>query len=412
MKIVERIKNICISPKTEWSVIAEEESTPRIIFLQYVVPLAALAAIAGFISSSIVGQSLPLIGTYRVPIVAGIATSVFVFVMSIVGTFVMAFAINFLAAKFGGEKNDLRALKVAAYSYTPVWVAGILQILPMTDFLAALAGFYGLYLLYLGLPELMKSSDEKSFRYTAMVVLSAIILSIVINLGMSLFSGLNMLSTPSVVNIQSPAAVEFDKDSPMGKLQGLSKKMEGLNEKMDVAQKNGDPKKQMELAMESMGAILGGGSKVEPVAIEQLKSLLPDTFMGLAQKSHNAEKAGAMGIMTSKAEAMYSDDAAKKVTLTITDMGGVSGMLGLASWVNVQGEKEDEYGYEKTYKDGDRMLHEQASKNGGSEFSIVIAERFMLNAKGDDVDINTLKNAALQLPLDKLDAMKDQGIQR
>ena len=86
--------------------------------------------------------------------VVGITLAVFTFVMGIVAVFVLSLVIDFLAPTFGGQKDNAQALKLAAYSYTPAWVAGVLQILPLLGVLGLLAGLYGIYLLYLGLPTL------------------------------------------------------------------------------------------------------------------------------------------------------------------------------------------------------------------------------------------------------------------
>ena len=143
-------------------------------------PLAAIGAIAGFIGGSLVGMSLPFLGTYRVPIMTGLAGAVFTFVFAIIGVFILAFIINALAPTFGAQKDSNKAFKVAVYSYTPAWIAGALQILPALGFLGIIAALYGLYLLYLGLPALMKVPQEKAIGYTAVVVVCAIVLSIVV----------------------------------------------------------------------------------------------------------------------------------------------------------------------------------------------------------------------------------------
>ena len=92
----------------------------------------------------------------------------------------LAFIINALAPTFGAEKDSGKAFKVAVYSYTPAWIAGALQILPALGLLGIIAALYGLYLLYLGLPALMKAPQDKAVAYTAVVVVCAIVLSVVL----------------------------------------------------------------------------------------------------------------------------------------------------------------------------------------------------------------------------------------
>ena len=413
MGIVERVKNICLTPNTEWSVIAGETATTGGLITGYVAPLAAIGAVAGFIGGSLVGHSLPFIGFYRVPIVAGLGAAVFTFVMAIVGILVLSFIVNALAQTFGGEKNSSQAMKVAVYSYTPAWVAGILQIVPTLGMLGVLVGLYGLYLLYLGLPRLMKCPQEKAVGYTVVVVVCAIVLSVVIGAVGALVVGTGAIGGAALGRGSTGGEVEFDRNSPLGKLQDLGQKMEESNKEMEAAEKSGDQAAQMAAAMKGLGTLLGGGKRVDPIGVNQLKPFVPETFAGLPRKSSNAEKSGIAGLMVSKAEATYSNDEGKSVTLELTDTGGVSGIMGLASWVGAQGEKEDENGSERTAMQNGRLVHEKISKTGGTnEFGVVLGDRFLVSARSSEVDSGTLKAAVSSLDLAKLESMKDVGAQK
>lgn len=414
MAIVDRIKNICLTPKTEWPVIAEEATSVGSLITGYVAPLAAIGTVAGFIGGSIVGTTLPFFGTYRVPLLTGLVIAVFTFVMAIVGVFVLSIIINALAPNFGGAKNSVQAMKVAVYSYTPAWVAGVLHILPPLGILAVLAAFYGLYLLYLGLPCLMKCPPDKAASYTIVVVVCAIVMTLVIGAVGGLVAGAGALGS-GVVNSAmrrggAPEA-QFDKDSPLGKLQDLGKKMEESNKKMEAAKKSGDPNAQAAAAIEGLGTLLSGGKHVDPIGIDALKSFVPETFVGFPKKSSSAEKSGLAGLMVSKAEATYSDDAGKSVTLEISDTGGASGLLELAGWVGLQGEKDDDNGSERTQKVDGRLVHEKVSKKGGAnEFGVVLGDRFVVSATGRGVPLSELKSAVSSIDLAKLESMKVVGV--
>lgn len=415
MGLVDRAKNICLTPKTEWPVIAEERSETASLMTGYVAPLAIIGPIAGFISGSIIGHSIPFLGgTIRTPMLMGIGLALFAFVMAFIGVFILSLIINALAPSFGGEKNSQQALKVAVYAYTPAWLAGVFTIIPYLGWLLALlGGLYSLYLVYLGLPKLMKCPEEKSIGYTVVVVICAIVLSIIIGAIGTMFAGAGMMATGGLGRMSSPgSSVTFDKDSPVGKLEAFGKTMEDAGKKMEAAQKSGNQEDAMKAAMGGLGAAFGGGKSVEAVDIEKLKPLMPENFAGFAKKSSRSEKNGVAGLMVSKAEAEYGDGAGKNVHLEITDMGVASGMMGFASWMSVQGEKEDQYGSEKTQKVNGRLVHEKSRKSGGGEYSVVVADRFMVEAKSGSVDLNTLKSAVASLDLGKLEAMKDDGVKK
>lgn len=411
MNIVERAKNICLTPKTEWPVIAAEPAATAPLITGYAAPLAAIGAICGFIGGALIGQTLPFVGHYRVPIVSAFVAAVFSFCMALVGVFVLSLIINALAPTFGGEKNSGQALKLAVYAYTPAWLAGVLQIVPVLGLLGIFAALYAVYLLYLGLPRLMKNPEDKSVVYTVVTFVCAIVLSLIVTAIGGLVVGAGMVGTGALSSASGGSDVQVDKNSPLGQLEALGKKLEESNKKAEAAAKSGDPNAQAAAAVEGLGILLGGGKKVDPVAIDQLKPLVPDTFAGLPKTASNAEKTGFASLMVSKAEATYDDKVGKRVTLEISDTGGVSGLLALAGWAGAEGEREDDQGSERTHRVNGRLTHEKSSKSGGTnEFAVILADRFVVSAKGNGVDLNALKAAVSGLDLGKLEGMKDVGV--
>jgi hypothetical protein len=411
MDLVQRAKNIVLTPNSEWAVIEAEPATTGGLMTGYAMPLAAIGAVAGFIGSAVIGTTMPFVGHYRTPMMAALVGAIVSFGMMLVGVFVLSLIIDALAPTFGGQKNQLQALKVAVYSYTPAWLAGVLNIIPLLAVLGIFAAFYGMYLLYLGLPRLMKSPQDKAIPYTVVVIVCAIVVSVIAVTISGLVigaAGMGALSSAS-----NSSEVQFDKNSAMGKLQEIAKAAEDSNKKMEAAGKAGDPNAQAAAAIEGLGALLGGGKRVDPVSIELLKPLVPETFVGLPRKSYSAEKTGFATLMVSKAEARYSDDAEKSVTLDISDTGGVSGLMAFAGWAGMEGVKEDDSGSERTHKVDGRLIHEKLSKTGGTnEYAIVLADRFVVTAKGRGVDLEALKSAVGSLDLAKLEAMKTVGTSR
>ena len=177
--LVARVKGIILQPKSEWRVIDGETTTVGQLYTGYIIPLSAIPPIASVIGLSIIGISLPLIGTYRVPFGAALTSAITQYILGLVGVYVLALIIDALAPTFAGQKNQMQALKVAAYSSTASWLAGIFALIPGLRFLAIL-GLYSLYLLFLGLPALMKAPAEKAIAYTVVVVICAIVIFVVI----------------------------------------------------------------------------------------------------------------------------------------------------------------------------------------------------------------------------------------
>ncbi len=196
MALVDRVRNICVDPGREWSVIEHEPTPPGQIVSGYLAPLAALGAAAGFIGGTVVGASVPFVGTVRQSFGAGLVAACLTFVLTLVSCALIAWIINALAPTFGGRQDSRQAFKVAAYAYTPGLVAAILGVLPILSALVSVvAAIYGLYLLYLGLPVLMKAPREKAIAYTAVVVICTIVVMAIVASVLGMLTGAGRVVT-------------------------------------------------------------------------------------------------------------------------------------------------------------------------------------------------------------------------
>jgi hypothetical protein len=404
MQLVQRARNIIVTPKTEWDVIAAESTPARDLVVGYVLPLAAIAAVASFIGMSLIGQSLPFLGTFRMGIGWGLGLAIYNIVMAVVFVYVLGFIIDALAPTFSGQKNMAQATKLAAYSYTPAWIAGILGIIPALGVVAIIGALYGLYLLYLGLPRLMKNPPEKSAGYTALVVVCAIVVGFII----SMIGGLITAPAMMAAHMGTGPAVTFDKGSGGAQFEQFARKMEEAGKRMEQAQKSGDPNKQVEAALGTLGTVISGGKGVDPVQLDALKPFAPEKFAGLPRTDMRADRSGVAGLMAAKVESDYGEGD-KSVQLEIVDTGGAAGLTALAGWAAIGATSESETSdrTERMRREGNRLVREEISKRGGTNtYSVILADRFVVTAEGRGVDIGTLKSAVGSLDLAKLEALK------
>ncbi|WP_395943511.1 Yip1 family protein [Brevundimonas sp.] len=173
--LIARIKGIILQPKAEWLRIDGEFATTKSLFTKYAMILAAIGPICSLIG----GQILPVFGT-PMPIIGALLVAAVSYVLSLVAVYVLGLVINALAPSFGGTQDSTQAMKVAVYSWTAAWLVGVFGIIPMLGILAIL-GLYSFYLLYLGLPILMKVPAEKAVGYFVVTVILGIVLTVIIN---------------------------------------------------------------------------------------------------------------------------------------------------------------------------------------------------------------------------------------
>lgn len=401
-KLIARVKGILLTPKTEWPVIAGEPTTVADLYKGYIIWLAAIPAVFTFLALA--------------RFAAGLALSrlVLSYVLTLVMLYVMALITDALAPNFGGTRDRVQALKTVAYASTASCIAGVAAILPLLGALIGLAGLiYAIYLLYLGLPHTMKSPPEKAGGYTAVIVIIMIVLAFVMGALIASVTGVGMYSRGGSLFSSSHESSEtkFDKDSTVGKLEQWSKKVEAASKKMEAAQKSGDQQAQSDAMKTMMGATLGGGDKVEALEPDRLKPFIPEALGDMTRSTFSTQRNSAMGMQMTEARATYMNDAGRSWDLQITDTGTAKGLLALAGWAGIEGENETANGYDKTYHENGRLVHEQWDRSSSrGEYGVVLGDRFTVKIEGEADSIDDLKAALTDLDLEALEAMKGEGV--
>ena len=177
---IDRLKNILLTPKTEWPVIAGETATVQSLYVSYIMILAAIGPVALALRFGIAS--------------AGVTFAIVNYVVALAVAYVLALVIDALAPSFGGEKNFVRSLQLVAYSLTASWLAGVFNLLGVIGGLVGLvASLYSIYTLYLGAPVMRKCSADKAVAFTVVVVLVAIVVGGVLSWVMYSILGIDLL---------------------------------------------------------------------------------------------------------------------------------------------------------------------------------------------------------------------------
>jgi hypothetical protein len=190
-----RATNMITRPAAEWPVVAVEPQTVSDLMTGYAAPLAAIPAVCGFIGQSLVGVPVPLMGTIRIGVVRGLTGAVVSWVMGLVAVYVCAVIIEKLAPKFQSSGDTVQALKMVVFASTPVWLAGVLQIIPALALLSLIAALYAVYIFYLGLPPVMHTPSSQVVPFMAVAALVMIVLSVVLGMIAASVAGIGAYGT-------------------------------------------------------------------------------------------------------------------------------------------------------------------------------------------------------------------------
>ncbi len=399
--LVNRVRGILLTPAAEWNVIDGEPATIAGLYAGYVAILAAIPVVARLIGSTVFGYSL-LGVTYRPPIVSSVIGAVIGYVLSLVLVFVLALVIDALAPSFDGQKNQIQAFKVAAYAQTAGWVAGVFAIFPPLGLLALLGALYGLYILYLGLPKLMRVPQDKGLGYTVVTIIVAAVLFIVVGLVTGAVGGAAMLGSGALGHVGSGGTVTGTLNVPGAGSVDIAK----LNAATAAMKASADAMKANASQMQAAGNGATVNGAVKAVAPDMLKTLLPAALpAGYSRTDISSESGSAGGMSSSHAEGTYTRGDSR-ITLEVSDMAAAGALTGLVGAFNVESSKQTANGYEKVGKVDGRLTTESYNNQAKSgKYSVIVANRFLVEANGSGVGMDDLKGAVSSIAAGQLEGL-------
>jgi hypothetical protein len=370
--MIDRIKRLLTAPAQEWPLIDAEPMTVKGIFMTWIIPLAAIGPIAHLIGMLVFGIGFFGI-TYRPPIGVALGSAVTMYVFALVGAFVMALVIDWLAPYFDATKNPISAMKVVAFSMTASWLAGIFQIIPMLGWLG-LVGLYSLYLLWIGLPLLMKAPADKAPAYVVVSILVCIVAVAVIS-----FATASLTAT----FIRPPLIADSGTVSGTMTVPGLGS--------VDLGKAN-EAVAKMKAATDRMQADAKSGTTTA-IPASALQAMLPATIAGFTRGDVESASGAAAGLGGSRAEGRYTLGD-QSFSLSLADMGAMGAIATLGGAVNAQSSKQTTTGYEKTEMVGGSMVSEKwNTQDHTGSYETMVASRFAVSAEGSAPSIDTLKQA-------------------
>ncbi len=148
---------------------------------------------------------------------------------------------------------------------------------------------------------------------------------------------------------------------------------------------------------------LTDGKMVEPVDFRSLKELLPSEVAGLELTDSEGQKSGVAGFKVSSAQGTY-EEGNKEIKISILDTGGFAGaLMGMAAWSQIEVDKENKDGYERTTTiNGHKAFEKYDNNREKGQVAIIVGDRYLVSIEGDNVSERDLKKALESIELDEL----------
>lgn len=175
-----RVKDILLKPGPEWRMIRDEAATYKSILLQYVCILAVIPPTAAIAERYVFGRGI--IGSaVSSPLSYVLAANIVWYFVIVLNMIITAIVITAIVEPKGAGWVSLRGLQLASYSFTPLFVVGILVIVPRMNWLVYPAILYSLYLLYLGIRSTTGAGKGKAAWNALVSFFAAVVILGVLN---------------------------------------------------------------------------------------------------------------------------------------------------------------------------------------------------------------------------------------
>ncbi len=363
-----RVFNLLLRPATEWDRIAGEQAATRGLYFGYALPLALLAGVCGFIGVSVFGASAHGLSV-RVPMFLGATGAALNVVLTLLGVFALGLIINRLAPLLRSTPDQIQAHKLAVYSATPLFIAGMFTIHPALAWLS-LMWLYALVLVFMGLPRVMRTPEEREIGFFLAIVAIAIVVFLAAG-------GLRNAAQQQIGNFANALTVQSAAETPAATSARVSLPG-GVSVEAAAFER-------VARAQDARGVLAADPERLQA----QLPTLLPG---GFALESRESDAAAGL----SQARGLYRNGDAR-MTITLAHMPSMAALAATA-----QGAPTNASSARATTIDG-RIFLEDVGDDGALAHYAVVGRGVLLSARGEGVTIDQARAAVETISIQRLE---------
>lgn len=171
--MISHVAGLFIHPHQEWEEIRDTQESVSHLYFAHVLLLALIPPVSMYIGTTkvgwVIGNGAPVMLTES----SAAIMSVLMYLAMLSGIAVIGAFINWMARTYDSTPGLGRCIVFAAYTATPLFVAGLCALYPnviLTMLVGIAAVFHTVYLLYMGIPIFMKIPEDEGFIYSSSIL--------------------------------------------------------------------------------------------------------------------------------------------------------------------------------------------------------------------------------------------------
>tara|TARA_R110002049_G_scaffold49267_9_gene141174 strand:- start:777 stop:1379 length:603 start_codon:yes stop_codon:yes gene_type:complete len=185
--MIQHTFGLLVRPSAQWhTVAAMNENTLRTLLL-YPCLLAILPAVAWYYGTTEVGWTVGDHGeTIRLTRESARQICILFYITMLVCVAIIGYFVHWMAATYGAESSTVRGIAIIGLTATPLFLAGAVGFYPilwLDMLIGVVAVSWSVYLMYLGIPIVMKIPEERGFLFSSAVLAIALVILICLMVG-------------------------------------------------------------------------------------------------------------------------------------------------------------------------------------------------------------------------------------
>jgi hypothetical protein len=187
--MLSHLVGILFSPSEEWKKIRDVQCTIGKCYCGYVFIMAAIAPVCGYFGTTMFGWEIGAREAIKLSSDSALVIAVAYYLVMLVGVFSMGAMIHWMGKTYGAEQNLSRCVRLAAFTATPLFLVGIVELFPILwlNFVFGLPALaYSVKLLYTGLPIMMEIDNERGFLFSSAVLAVGMVALVVVMVSMAI----------------------------------------------------------------------------------------------------------------------------------------------------------------------------------------------------------------------------------
>ena len=164
---------ILFNPSEEWKKIRDVECTIGKCYCGYVFIMAAIAPVCGYFGTTMFGWEIGAREAVKLSSDSALIIAIAYYFVMLVGVFSMGAMIHWMGKTYNSEQNLSRSVRLAAFTATPLFLVGFVELFPILwlNFVLGLPALaYSVKLLYTGVPIMMEIDEDRGFLFSSSIL--------------------------------------------------------------------------------------------------------------------------------------------------------------------------------------------------------------------------------------------------